>query len=158
MTTYYFAVRIRQMTDGTKSMTLSSAKETVTEAEAMVCDNIAADMKNEAVLMATNLVLGSDGSIGTKKYFTHNLDAEVNAFYEIEIAQYTEESGKDLYKAYHEYDTEYDAEQWFWQEMGNGKKNADINGLMNIVLNWHGGREIGDYWIQYPEEPTESEG
>lgn len=158
MITYYFAVRMRQMADGTNDFTLSSAKESITEAESMVSCNISADMKNAGVLAATNLVLGSDGSIGTKKYFTHNRDAENAIYYEIEIAQYTEESGKDMYKAYHDYSTEFEAEAQFWQEMGNGKKNVDIDGLMNIVLNWHGGAEIKDYWIQYPEEPTESEG
>lgn len=156
MTTYYFAVRIQQTLEGVNKFTLSSAKESRTEAEAMVSSNIAADMKNTELLFATNLVLGSDGSIGLKKYFSHNVAKEDPIFYEIEIAQYTEESGKSMYKAYHDYATSYDAEIQFWQEMGNGKMDAEIDGLMNIVLNWHGGKEVGDYWVQYPEEPQPS--
>lgn len=159
MTTYYFAVRLQQGLDGTNNFTISSAKESKTEVESMVSLNISADRKNKDLLFATNLVLCSDGTIGIKNYFSHDKTAEVPVYYDIDITQYTEESGKDLYKAYYEYDTEYDAETQYWLKMGNGKKDATVDGLMNIVLNWHGGAEIKDYWVQYPiePEPTESE-
>ncbi len=151
----YFALRIRQMNDGVVSWNLSSAQEDLNAAKALVCDRVTSDRKNNAVVSATNLCIGSDGSIPLKNYFTHDLTLEVPAYAAIEITQYTEESAKPLYKAVTDFNNEYDAETEYWTRRGNDYKDDTIDTALNIVLNWHGGVEASDYWVQYPEPEPE---
>lgn len=154
MDTLYFAAKIVERVDGGKDFTLSSPK-TQKEAEAQVSKGISADMGKNEILCSTNLVLSTTGSVGLKKYFTHNRDLETPYFIEINVIQYTEESGKPLYKAYAEFTTEYDAEKEFWDDKGNGMNDETADGVMTIVLNHHGGTEINDFWVQYPEPAPE---
>ena len=151
----YFALRIRQMNDGVVSWSLSSAQEDLNAAKALVCDRVTSDRKNNAVVFATNLCLGSDGSIPLKNYFTHDLTLEVPAYAAIEFTQYTEESAKPLYKAVTDFNNEYDAETEYWTRRGNDYKDDTIDTSLNIVLNWHGGVEASDYWVQYPTPEPE---
>lgn len=153
METLYFCVKIVEKTNGEKSFTMSAPKTSQAEAEAQVSKAISADMGKNEVLCSTNLVLSSNGSVGLKKYFTHDRDAETPYFIEVNIIQYTEESGKPLYKAYAEFTSEYDAEKEFWDDKGNGMNDETADGVMTIVLNHHGGVEISDFWVQYPVEP-----
>lgn len=155
MDTLYFCAKIIEKTDGTRSFTLSGAKASQAAAEAQVSKAISADMGKEEILCSTNLVLSSNGSVGLKKYFTHDRALETPYFIEVNIVQYTDESGKDIYKAYSEFSTEYDAEKEFWDDKGNGMSDKDANGVMEIVLNHHGGVEISDFWVQYPEPEPE---
>lgn len=157
MDTLYFCCKVTERTDGTKNFVLSSAKESQTEAEAQVSKAIAADRKNEDILCSTNFVLASNGTVGLKKYFTHNVTFETPYFVEINLVRYTEESGKPLYKAYNEYDNEFDAETEFWNDKGNGMTTADVVELTTIVVNHHGGVEISDFWTNYPAPESEPE-
>ena len=156
MDTLYFAFRMRQKTDGTTDYSLSSGQDK-NSAESLCCERISADMNSSDILSATNIVINSEGNITLKKYFTHDATAEIIKYYQMTITQYTEESQKPVYKAIYEFDNEYNAESSFWQKKGQGMKDTTVAGMMNIVLNSHGGSEIVDFWNQYPDIPEEEE-
>ena len=157
MDTVYFCAKIVERVDGGKDFTLSSPKDSPSAAEAQVSKAISADMKKNEVLCSTNLVLASNGTVGLKKYFTHDRDAETPYFIEVNVIQYTDESGKPMYKSYAEFTSEYDAETEFWDDKGNGMNDVQANGVMTIVLNHPGGVEISDFWVQYPDPEPEPE-
>lgn len=153
MQTLYTAIKIKQTTAGAKSFVSSSFKESKNETEAQVSGAISNDMKDAEVLCSTNLSLASDGSVGLKKYFTHNGESELPYYVTMQITQFTEESQKTPAKRFFEFDNAYDAEQKFWENKSNAMKDADVDCVLNLVFNWHGGVEISDFWIQYPVEP-----
>jgi hypothetical protein len=116
-------------------------------------------MKDSTILMASDLVLASNGSVGLRSYFSHDPAAERDYFIEMESIWYTEESGKDYYQSSDDKKDKWGTEARYWDESGKAREDADVALSLNLVFNRHGAIETSenqpeiklmDAWEQYP--------